>query len=657
MAMNYESLLLMTESEEEKEYINLLVIRKFEENLLRLFGENKLFGTTHTCIGQEAIAVGVMGSIGDDDVIFSNHRCHGHFIAYSHHPEKLLKEIMGKTNSLCEGRGGSQHIYYRNFYTNGVQGGIVPNAVGAAFSEKRKNTNNIVVVFMGDGTLGQGVVYESLNMAKLLKAPVLFVVENNGYAMSTKTCEAVSGDIEDRAKAFGIETSRVNGNDLSAVFEGAERAIGCIRANSEPYMLICDTYRLAAHSKGDDFRPSEEIQEHRKHDPISMAAECIDANRRNELEKKVEQYITDITAEAENEDYSKISQPQKELVDDIDIEPIEKQKRYLDYINLALSEALRDPDTILMGEDIKDPYGGAFKVTKGLSGKYPNQVFNTPISEAAIAGVSVGASLNGTRVISEIMFGDFVTLTFDQLVNHASKYGWVCRNGKHVPMVLRTPMGGKRGYGPTHSQSLEKYLVGIPDINVVALSALHNPVYVYRRIMKQNNPTVVIENKQLYTKQLLEVDEKGIVEDFYVKKIQNYLIPTYILSYNFDYSNDLTIITYGGMLEDCMEAAKKLMIEDEIVVNIVSLGQLSDVPLKDLVEMKTTLGLVMFVEEGTYSYGIGGEIICDLVENSIGTKYARIAAPDSPLPNSLLQENALLPGVDTIIEKARSFVR
>ena len=308
-----------------------------------------------------------------------------------------------------------------------------------------------------------------------------------------------------------------------------------------------------------------------------------------------------------------------------------------------------------MGEDVKDPYGGAFKVTKGLSSKYPDQIINTPISEAAITGFAVGASLNGTRVISEIMFGDFVTLSFDQLVNHASKYSWVYRNGKDVPLVLRTPMGGKRGYGPTHSQSLEKYLTGIPDVNVVALSQLHNPVYEYRRIMKQYHPTVVIENKQLYTKQLLEVDEKGMMDDFHVKIIHNHLIPTYVLSYNSDYTNDITIITYGGMLSDCMEAAKKLMIEDEIVVNIVVLGQLSEVPVNDLFDLRNTLQSVIFVEEGTYSYGIGGEIICRMAENSIGMKYARIAAPDLPLPNSLLQEKALLPGVDTIIEKVRNF--
>lgn len=654
--MDYEQLLSVSNNLQEKNYLNLLVIRRFEENLLRLFGENKLFGTTHTCIGQEAIAVGVMGSIGEKDVVFSNHRCHGHFIAYSHHPELLLKEIMGKTNSLCEGRGGSQHICYKNFYTNGVQGGIVPNAVGAALAEKRKNDKGISVVFIGDGTLGQGVVYESLNMAKLLRLPVLFVVESNGYAMSTKTEEAVSGSIEDRAKAFGIECTVLDGNDIDVVTAKASDAVDTVRNTSEPFMLICETYRLAAHSKGDDFRETEEVNEHKKLDPIIRIGAGIEENRKTILEDMVEKYIAEITNEAENEEYAFLTQPEKSISKEVEIDTTERFNRYLDYVNRALFEALKENNTILMGEDIKDPYGGAFKATKGLSISFPDQVYNTPISEAAITGISVGASLNGMRVISEIMFGDFVTLSFDQLLNHASKYGWVYRNGKSVPMIIRTPMGGKRGYGPTHSQSLEKYLVGIPDLNIIALSVLHNPIYVYRQILSQSYPTVVIENKLLYTKQLLEINEVGMVGDFIVKRVRNYIVPTYGLSLCSDFTNDLTIITYGGMVGDCMDAAKTLMIEDEIAVNIVVLGQLFEVPIKDLKEIEGYLENVIFVEEGTYSYGIGAEILCRLAENSIGKKYARIAAPDSPLPNSLLQEKVMLPGSNSIVERVRAFI-
>ena len=643
-------------SENEKNYTELQIIRKFEENLLGLFGENKLFGTTHTCIGQEAIAVGVMQSIGQGDIVFSNHRCHGHFIAYSHKPELLLREIMGKQNSLCDGRGGSQHIHYKNFYTNGVQGGIVPNAVGAALTEKRNQSGNISIVFIGDGTLGQGVVYEAMNIAKLWGIPILFVVENNGYAMSTSTEDAVSGSISGRASAFGINSSEVDGNDVNAVSKATKQAVDYIRENMDPYMLICNTYRLAAHSKGDDCRPQEEILEHKKNDPIIIAGKEIDLERKDRISSLVQDFIFSITEEAEKEEYAALSQPEKADLPRVDMTPVEKQKRYLDYISIALKEAMENNDAILMGEDVRDPYGGAFKITKGLSTEYSSQVYNTPISEAAITGIAVGAALNGTKVIAEIMFGDFITLCIDQLLNHASKYGWLYREGKTIPIVLRTPMGGRRGYGPTHSQSLEKYVVGMPDVNVVVLSALHNPVYAYRRILAQNNPTVVIENKKMYTGQLLEIDENGMIEDFFVKKTDHYLMPTYLLSYNADFSNDITLITYGGMLSDCLEAAKTLMVEDEIVVNIIVLGQLSETPVKDIKSLCTQKDKVLFVEEGTFSYGIGAEIISTLAESEIGSKFGRIAAPDSPIPNSLLQEKDLLPGVNSIIEKVRSFV-
>lgn len=652
----YGRLLEAAANEEEQTYINLLVIRRFEENLLHLFGENKLFGTTHTCIGQEAVAIGVMSAAEEGDVVFSNHRCHGHFIAYSHHPELLLKEIMGKKHSLCDGRGGSQHIQYQNFFTNGVQGGIVPNAVGAALSQKRKRTDHMVFVFLGDGTLGQGIVYESMNLAALLEVPVLFVVENNGYAMSTKTSDAVSGRISDRALAFGIEASEVDGNDVEAVTDKTKSAVEYVRGGKGPFMLVCNTYRLAAHSKGDDFRPSEEISEHKKQDPILLYAQRFEETRKKRLDLAVDAYIDAITKEAEDEEYSVIDElpVHEKRKTELNEETAPNKKRYLEYINFALREALKDKDTILLGEDIRDPYGGAFKVTKGISSEYPDQVYNMPISEAAITGIAVGAALNGTRTIAEIMFGDFVTLAFDQLLNHASKYGWVYQ--KNVPMILRTPMGGKRGYGPTHSQCLEKYLVGMPDVNVAALSIVHNPVNVYRMLLAQNNPSVVIENKLLYTKPFLEPDSNSMVGDFYAKSLQNHLIPTIVLGFNPDFSNDVSLITYGGMVNDCIDAAKILMIEDEIAVNIAVIGQLSEFPVRDMEEMGGLLGAVMTVEEGTFSYGIGAEIISRLSEKGIGTKYMRIAAPDMPIPNSLILEKELLPCTDTVVRKVRTII-
>lgn len=651
--MTYSDLIDLAQNNDEETYLKMLIIRKFEENLLSLFSENKLFGTTHTCIGQEAIAVAIMENIESDDFVFSNHRCHGHFISYSKKPELLLKEIMGKSGGICEGKGGSQHLAYNRFFTNGVQGGIVPNAVGVAWAEKIKKTTNISVVFLGDGTLGQGVVYESWNIASLKSIPTLFVIESNGYAMSTKTIDAVAGSIEDRAKAFGIKYQTVDGNDWKAIDGASKKAIDYVRSNSKPYILIVNTYRLASHSKGDDYRDSEEIKNYKKKDPLYLFETNVDPMRIEDLVNKCELYINNITSIATEEEYSKLSDiktdSKKEFIPEVE----EGDYRwYVEYINAALKNIVeKEKNSLIIGEDVCDPYGGAFKTTKGISELYPEQIVNMPISESAMAGITVGLSLNGIMPVTEIMFGDFVTLTFDQLLNHASKYVGVY--GKELPFIIRTPMGGKRGYGPTHSQSLEKFLCGIPYINVFALSSLHNAIEVYEISRWLKEPVVIIENKSLYSQKYMSINSDGMLGDFYAREHRRGVIKTYELSLNQDFSSEVVFVTYGGMVPECMEAAIQLMMEDEIAVNVIVLGQLNMIPWEDLKDSKITNSYIYTVEEGTISFGIGSEIIAGLSSKGIGSGYCRIACEDVSIPNSLLMEKELLPNSARIVEKVR----
>jgi TPP-dependent pyruvate/acetoin dehydrogenase alpha subunit len=186
-------------------YYDMVFIREFELRVLKLFSEGKLFGTTHAYIGQEANAVGVISNLNHDDIVVSNHRCHGHYLAFKNNPYELLCELMGKEDGSCGGRGGSQHIYDDNFFTNGIQGGIVPLAAGLAFAEKEKGSSKIVAIFIGDGTLGQGVLYEGLNITSKWELPLLFVLENNRYAQSTKIEHTLSGTVSERFTAFGID--------------------------------------------------------------------------------------------------------------------------------------------------------------------------------------------------------------------------------------------------------------------------------------------------------------------------------------------------------------------------------------------------------------------------------------------------------------------
>ncbi|HEU4685571.1 MAG TPA: thiamine pyrophosphate-dependent dehydrogenase E1 component subunit alpha [Nitrospira sp.] len=274
-------------------YQQMMFIRLVEERLLDLFSKGVLFGTTHTSIGQEANAVGVVNALDRErDIIWSNHRCHGHFIAYSGEIEALIAEIMGRVTGICGGRGGSQHLCFRNFHSNGIQGGIAPVAVGSALA--RKDEGAVAVVFLGDGTMGEGAVYESLNLASIFGAPVLFVVEDNEIAQTTPKNLTVSGSIVARAEPFNVRTFAYDGNDPVEIHRLAEEAVGYVRVESRPAWLYLRTERIGPHSKGDDTRPAFRLEQARARDPIPPMRprvanfEEIDAFCRSVVDRAVE---------------------------------------------------------------------------------------------------------------------------------------------------------------------------------------------------------------------------------------------------------------------------------------------------------------------------------------------------------------------------------
>jgi len=272
-------------------YEKMLLIRSFELLLLKLFEQGKLFGTTHTYVGQEAIAVSVMENLNESDIVFSNHRCHGHFLAREDDPQGLLAEIMGRKNGVCGGRGGSQHLHKNNFYSNGILGGIVANAMGMAFAEKYKKTGNIVVVFMGDGTWGEGISYETLNMASLWSIPILVVVENNRYAQSTPIEVNLAGSIVKRVQSFDIDADDVESNDVAVLCPKFYDAVNFVRNNKKPFVQIVNTYRLNAHSKGDDDRSEEEVKKWWKKEPLKYVETKITEDEINQAKLSIEKRL------------------------------------------------------------------------------------------------------------------------------------------------------------------------------------------------------------------------------------------------------------------------------------------------------------------------------------------------------------------------------
>jgi TPP-dependent pyruvate/acetoin dehydrogenase alpha subunit len=273
-------------------YQQMLTIRYFESLLLEKFSTGIFTGTTHTSLGQEANAVGVLSHIRENDVVVSNHRCHGHFLAYGGDPRALYAELMGKPDGVCGGVGGSQHLHWRNFYSNGVQGGTVAMAAGMAMAEKRKGDNAIVIDFMGDGTLGEGIVYESLNMISLWGLPILIVLENNHIAQTTPAELAIAGSISQRFEAFGIPAARIDSSDILEISPLAQDLIGSVRYDSTPHALIIDTARLGTHSKGDDTRPKEEVEKlWQERDPLAIHGARLSEGVRSSITLKIEAYI------------------------------------------------------------------------------------------------------------------------------------------------------------------------------------------------------------------------------------------------------------------------------------------------------------------------------------------------------------------------------
>jgi acetoin:2,6-dichlorophenolindophenol oxidoreductase subunit alpha len=279
-------------------YRRMQFIRRFEETLLALFEEGVLNGTTHACIGQEADSVAVIEHLRSGDHIFSNHRCHGHFLSWTGDAFGLLAEIMGKPEGVCSGIGGSQHLCAPGFKSNGVQGGIVPAAAGIALAEQLAGSRGLSVVFIGDGTLGEGIVYETLNLASLWSLPLLVVVEDNEWAQSTPSAANLAGSIASRFAAFDLPVSEIASTDVLELDEVARGAVESCRERRGPGVLVIHTYRLCHHSKNDDNRPASEVAERWKLDPLAVHGARLDGGERDAIDAEVEEALAEVVARA-----------------------------------------------------------------------------------------------------------------------------------------------------------------------------------------------------------------------------------------------------------------------------------------------------------------------------------------------------------------------
>ncbi|MBO9691821.1 alpha-ketoacid dehydrogenase subunit alpha/beta [Chryseobacterium sp.] len=639
------------------DYSKAILIREFEKLLLDQFSKGKLNGTVHTCVGQETTAVAIASNFKKGDRIFSNHRGHGHFISINGDVKSLLAEMLGKESGISSGIGGSQHLYNHDFISNGIQGGLAPVAVGYAYANKLKQNDSISIVFLGDGTMGQGIVYEALNLGAIYSSPTLFVMENNGYAQSTPFEMIKRGEMKNRIEGFGVKYIKTS--IWASDFEETVTRATLETREGNPVFLEIECYRLNSHSKGDDNRETNEIAHYIEIDPINVFYKNF-PEKASEYEAEAQKLLMAYLEELEGE------KPLSSMTEHISVFNLESEieeynieklgKRINKLINEGLDIFLTNENSIFLGEDIMETtaytpgnYGGAFKVSEKLSHKHNNRVFNTPICESSIIGFAIGSALNDYKSIAEIMFGDFLTLGFDQILQQASKIPEMFGRKVKLPMIIRTPMGGRRGYGPTHSQNIEKHFLFIPNTRVIALNSFYNPRDIFETLYHKNDIlTLIIEDKIAYTKEIFWKDLKGYnvyktKEDF----------PTLIFK-PAKIKPNLTILCYGGMLDEVLATIEDLLVE-EIFVQIVCPTQLSPFNINQVIESVSVTKNICIIEEGSKYASLSGEIFSYFTEHKIALNKALRISNESLIPCAKDAELSVIPNKNLIFNKIKKF--
>ncbi len=635
-----------------------LRIRAVENALYDLFGMGKLHGTIHTCIGQEFSGAMLGKYLRRNDFVTSNHRCHGHFITATRDWRGLIDELVGNEDGVCAGIGSSQHLWAKNFLSNGQQGGLLPVAAGIALDRKTKGGDDVVVSYLGEGTLGEGIVYETLNLDSLWKLPHVLICENNFYSQSTPQASSVAGEIADRARAFGVMTVAADTWNLGRFDQVLGEAMERARTQSLPTFVTLGTYRLNPHSKGDDTRHAAEVAWFRERDPASLAVR--DYPHFATLYKEYAAEAADAIALAlrkpalRSERYFNDQLPRPSATEPVKWQPLpgdpKEDRRTAQQLNSFYSGWLeRDQQAFFLGEDIEDPYGGAFKISKNMSTTFGTRIRTTPISEAAITGIGIGLAVTGRRAFVEIMFGDFITYAFDQIVNNASKMFNMYNQKLSCPVIVRSPMGGRRGYGPTHSQSLERFLVGIDNTCTISLNSLAQVSAQLAGLEDLRCPVILLENKSDYTARTFAPPAGYVIET------DGASLPT--LSVHPRHARaTVTLLAYGGMARFLAEELLQIFERTDQVPELLVPVGLSPMNLNPIVESVRRTGCLVVVEEGAGFASVGAETVAQLYER-LGPSFrvSRISGKPMPIPSAQSLEAAALPSIDDVCAAVLAF--
>ena len=486
-----------------------------------------------------------------------------------------------------------------------------------------------------------------MNLASILELPHIFVLENNLYSQSTPQANAVSGSFQSRAYAFDIKYFSTNTWDLENLFTTCKEAVAYSREFQKPCFLDIKTYRLNAHSKSDDDREKTEIDYFLAFDPLNIIKESgLHAADFEEIKAEVQSHIDNTTPTyLDKSEYFHDQLPRKQSSKPKGVN--NPDMRLINRLNDAYKDEIKN-GAYFVGEDILDPYGGAFKVSKGFSELYPDKVIGTPISEAAISGLGIGLSMMGNKSFVEIMFGDFLSYSFDQILSNASKFYHMYAFQCSAPVRIRTPMGGKRGYGPTHSQSVEKHFIGMDNVAMLALTSLIDPLPLISELRNLDCPAIILENKVDYGKKLFKNNEYQSA-----KQIGGHFGP--VLIEPIEMKADITFITYGGTAREIVDGFIEIFEETGFISQVICLTTLNPMNISSIYRILKKTNNLVTVEDGSKSFGIGAEIISDILSKNKNINFMRIGAQPYPIPSIRSLEDECLPTLQTVIEQIKIF--
>jgi 2-oxoisovalerate dehydrogenase E1 component len=640
-------------------------IRHFEENCGRLSEEGKLPGFLHLYVGEEAVAAGVCAALTDQDRITSTHRGHGHLIAKGGDFKRAYAELFGRSTGYCGGKGGSMHISDMDLGmlgANGIVGAGVPIAAGAGFASNYTNDGTIAVAFFGDGASNIGAFHEGINMAAALKLPVVFVCENNEFGEYTPRDKTMAiTDIATRAEGYGMPGVVVDGMDAVAVWEVATEAVARARRGDGPSMIEAKTYRYYDHhgvvGLRVKYREESEVEAWKARDAIdhlegSMAAAGIQSLEQSRaVQDEIAAEIEEALAFAEASPMPEVSTLADDLYTPRSVAPAPPPPggdRKLSYVQAA-SETIRqlmsEDDTVfLAGEDVGG-YGGAFRNFAGLYDEFgERRVVDTPISEQAIIGLGIGASVSGLKPIVDIMFMDFIAVAMDQIMNQAAKLKYMFGGNAVLQMTITTFGGAGLSGAAQHSQSLEAFLCHIPGLKVVAPSTAYDMKGLLAAAVREPNPTIVVGNKLLLG-----------VSDMVPEEL--YEVPLGVADIKRT-GSDVTLVSYGRMLHECLAAAD-LLAADGIDCEVIDPRTLQPFDTETVANSVRKTNRAIVVHEAVRFGGFGAEIAAQIQEEAfdyLDAPVGRIGAPFSPVPFSPALEAAYIPDRTSIAAEVRAMM-